>query len=169
MKRYYQITALSFFTLSAYVIFESRFTYLYYTEYGPGPGFLQFCCGCLLAGTSLVWFFRVSFYPVEDKPKGFFPSKESAIKVLSSIIALTVFRSAPYRRHRLRLISCHDPLNVLPGKPDTSEPSLVGVPRSVRCQDYVFEIEQGVVVVDWLLAEHVNPRAEDLRLLERLG
>ena len=106
MRRYYQVTGLSFLALSIYVMLESRFTYLYYTEYGPGPGFLPFWCGCLLAGTTLVWFLRVSFYPVEDKPKGFIPSREAAIIVLSSIIALIVFTFLiPYLGFQLPLMA----------------------------------------------------------------
>jgi putative tricarboxylic transport membrane protein len=106
MRRYYQVTALSFLALSIYVMVQSRFTYLYYTEYGPGPGFLPFWCAFILGGTSLAWFLQVSFRPVEDKPVGFIPSGAAATRVFSAIIALAVFTFLmPYLGFQLPLMA----------------------------------------------------------------
>lgn len=91
MRRGYQVTGLLALALSAYVMVESRTGLNYYTEYGPGPGFLPFWCGVLLAGISLAWLLRISFRPIEAAPAGFIPSREGAARVLSAIVALLLF------------------------------------------------------------------------------
>lgn len=91
MRRYYQVTGLLALAMSGYVMVESRTNLNYYTEYGPGPGFLPFWLGVLLAGLSLAWLVQVSFRPVEAKAKGFIPPREGVARVLSAIVALLLF------------------------------------------------------------------------------
>ncbi len=91
MRRYYQAAGLLALALAVYVMVESRTTLNYYTEYGPGPGFLPFWCGALLAGFSTAWLFQVSLRPVEAPPEGFVPPRAGLVRIVSVIGALLAF------------------------------------------------------------------------------
>lgn len=91
MRRYYQVAGLLALALAIYVMVESRTGLNYYTEYGPGPGFLPFWCGALLAGFSLAWLLQVSLRPVEGPPEGFVPPREGLVRVASITGALLAF------------------------------------------------------------------------------
>lgn len=91
MRRYYQVTALLALAMSVYVMVESRTNLNYYTEYGPGPGFLPFWSGVLLAGLSLAWLVQASFRPVEPMAEAFIPARAGVARVLSAIVALLLF------------------------------------------------------------------------------
>ena len=91
MRRYYQVAGLLALALAVYVMVESRTTLNYYTEYGPGPGFLPFWCGALLAGFSAAWLFQVSLRPVEAPPEGFAPPRAGVARIVSVIGALLAF------------------------------------------------------------------------------
>jgi putative tricarboxylic transport membrane protein len=91
MRRYYQAAGVLALALAVYVMVESRTTLNYYTEYGPGPGFLPFWCGVLLAGFSAAWLFQVSLRPVEVPPEGFVPPRAGLVRVVSVIGALLAF------------------------------------------------------------------------------
>lgn len=77
--------------LAVYFMVESRTGLNYYTEYGPGPGFLPFWGGLLLAGLSLAWLFHVSFRPAEAPPEGFVPPRDGRMRIASVIGALLGF------------------------------------------------------------------------------
>lgn len=91
MRRYYQAAGLLALALAVYVMVESRTSLNYYTEYGPGPGFLPFWCGVLLAGFSAAWLFQVSLRPVEAPPEGFAPPHAGLVRIVSVIGALFAF------------------------------------------------------------------------------
>jgi putative tricarboxylic transport membrane protein len=91
MRRYYQVAGLLALALAVYVIVESRTGLNYYTEYGPGPGFLPFWCGVLLTGLSAAWLFQVSFRAVEAPPEGFAPPRAALIRLVSVMGALLAF------------------------------------------------------------------------------
>jgi putative tricarboxylic transport membrane protein len=91
MRRYYQSAGLLALGLAIYVMVESRTALNYYTEYGPGPGFLPFWCGVLLAGFSVAWLFQVSFRAVEAPPEGFVPPRAGLVRIISVMGALLAF------------------------------------------------------------------------------
>jgi putative tricarboxylic transport membrane protein len=91
MRRYYQVAALLALALAVFVLVESRTGLNYYTEYGPGPGFLPFWCGVLLAGLSAAWLFQVSFREAEAPPEGFVPPRAALIRLGSVTFALLAF------------------------------------------------------------------------------
>src|SRR5918992_5264393 len=91
MRRYYQVAGLLALALAVYAMVESRTTLNYYTEYGPGPGFLPFWCGVLLASFSLAWLFEVSYRPVETPTEGFAPPRAGLMRIVSVIGALLAF------------------------------------------------------------------------------
>lgn len=88
MRRYYQAAGALALALAVYVMVESRTGLNYYTEYGPGPGFLPFWCGALLAALSAAWLFQVSLRPVEPPPEGFAPPRAGVVRVVSVMAAL---------------------------------------------------------------------------------
>jgi putative tricarboxylic transport membrane protein len=91
MRRYYQVAGLLALALAVYVAVESRTGLNYYTEYGPGPGFLPFWCAVLLAGLSFAWLFQVSFREVEAPPEGFVPPRAALVRLASVTGALLAF------------------------------------------------------------------------------
>lgn len=91
MRRYYQATGALALALAVYVMVESRTGLNYYTEYGPGPGFLPFWCGVLLAGFSAAWLLQVSLRPAEAPPEGFALSQPAMVRIVSVIGALVAF------------------------------------------------------------------------------
>jgi len=91
MRRYYQVTGFLALAMAVYVMVESRTNLNYYTEYGPGPGFLPFWGGALLAAVSLAWLVQVSLRPVESRPEGFIPGREGVGRIVSAVVALLLF------------------------------------------------------------------------------
>ena len=91
MRRYYQTAGVLALALAVYVMVESRTGLNYYTEYGPGPGFLPFWCSVLLACLSAGWLAQVSLRPVEPPPEGFVPPRDGAVRIVSVIGALLAF------------------------------------------------------------------------------
>lgn len=91
MRRYYQAAGATALALAVYFMVESRTGLNYYTEYGPGPGFLPFWCGTVLAALSLAWLLRVSWRPVEPRPEGFVPPTDGRLRIASVIGALLAF------------------------------------------------------------------------------
>src|ERR671914_587025 len=71
MRRYYQAAGVLALALAVYFMVESRTSLNYYTEYGPGPGFLPFWCGVL--------------------PEGFAPPRAGLMRIVSVIGALLAF------------------------------------------------------------------------------
>lgn len=91
MRRYYQVAGMLALALAVYVLVESRTGLNYYTEYGPGPGFLPFWLGALLAALSLAWLLQVSLRPVEAPPEGFVPPRAGFVRLASILGALLAF------------------------------------------------------------------------------
>ena len=91
MRRYYQAAGVLAVALGAYVMVESRTGLNYYTEYGPGPGFLPFWCGVLLAGFSAAWLLQVWLRPAEAPPEGFALSRPAMVRIVSVIGGLVAF------------------------------------------------------------------------------
>jgi len=87
MTRLYQIVAIVFLALGAFVIFLSL-DLSYHADFGPGPGFFSFWLGVLLillAGIELVGLRR---RPREPLAKGFFPDQAGFRRILSVVVAL---------------------------------------------------------------------------------
>lgn len=91
MRRYYQVAGLAALAMSIWVMVESRTGLNYYTEYGPGPGFLPFWCALLLSALSAAWLLQVSLGAAEAPPEGFVPPRERLVRIVSVVGALVAF------------------------------------------------------------------------------
>jgi putative tricarboxylic transport membrane protein len=87
VRRIYQIAALGFIALSAFVVWESR-SLEYYTKLGPGPGFFPLWLGVALGGLSLIWLVQVSGRTESPKGAAFLPEGAGIVRILSTLAAL---------------------------------------------------------------------------------
>jgi len=83
------MAALPFIGLGVFIVWESR-NLKYYSEFGPGAGFLPFWVGAVLTLLSLTWLGQVTFRPVADMPEVFLPGRAGTFRVLSIVMALVV-------------------------------------------------------------------------------
>ncbi len=90
MRRIFQVTALLFVALSAYVMVEAHNLH-YYTDIGPGAGFFPFWLGGVLALLSLVWLAQVSLRPVAAMEADFIPDQGGKLRLLAILAALVLF------------------------------------------------------------------------------
>lgn len=92
MRRTYQVASIIIFLAASYVIVESRSRINYYTEYGPGPGFFPFWCGVLMVILTSLWFYQVTFKPVEEgSARDLIPSRAASIRVVAVVVSLCLF------------------------------------------------------------------------------
>ena len=115
MRRYYQVAALLALALAVFVLVESRTGLNYYTEYGPGPGFLPFWCGVLLAGSPPRGSSRSLSERLEAPPEGFVPPRAALIRLGSVTLALLAF-AASHGRGRLPAHDARVPLVPSPAR-----------------------------------------------------
>lgn len=90
MRRVHQVaSAVFFFATDLFVILEAR-ELDYYSDIGPGPGFLPFWLGVGMATLSAVRFGQVSLRPVDPMKPGFIPEWPGRVRILSILAALVL-------------------------------------------------------------------------------
>ena len=89
MQRVYQVTALSFIALSAFVVWEAR-NLDYYTKLGPGGGFFPLWLGVVMGGLSFAWLVQVSRQERIPQEAPFFPERLGIMRILLTVAALVV-------------------------------------------------------------------------------
>jgi putative tricarboxylic transport membrane protein len=90
VKRVDQVASLVFLGFSIWLLLKSH-GMEYMAPTGPGPGFFPFWLGALLAVLSLVWLVRSSLASTAPLERGFVPSREGALRVVTIVVALAVF------------------------------------------------------------------------------
>ncbi len=90
MRRVHQVTSAVFFVVTGlFVILEVR-ELDYYTDIGPGPGFLPFWLGVGMAVLSAVRFGEVSLRADAPMKPGFLPDRSALVRILSILVALVL-------------------------------------------------------------------------------
>jgi putative tricarboxylic transport membrane protein len=89
MRPWRQLASALFAALGVFMIVEGVDLKLQ-SEFGPGPGFMAFIVGAILAAVSVVWGVRTSFAAAAPMPEGLLPDAEGLKKVGAIIGALVL-------------------------------------------------------------------------------
>ena len=87
MTRLYQIAAILFLALGAFVIYLSL-ELSYSADFGPGPGFFSFWLGVLLILLAVVELVGLHRRSRELLPEGFLPDRRGLRRIFSIIVSL---------------------------------------------------------------------------------
>ena len=87
MKRPYQITAIVFFLLSAFVAQQSL-ELKYYTTLGPGPGFFPFWLAIIMMILAGFMFYHATFGTSAPMPDDFWATRTGYLKALAVMVSI---------------------------------------------------------------------------------
>jgi putative tricarboxylic transport membrane protein len=86
MRRPTQIFSAVLFMFAAFFVREA-IDLVYYTQFGPGPGFFPFWLGIIMMALSAYLAFQATFRPTEKMPDDFFASRAGYLRAGACVLA----------------------------------------------------------------------------------